>query len=675
MTFTPDRKRQKSQRRARCAKSDSPTDAGSPAGAGETPSNLSEQLKEAGFDLTDHQLAGVFESLDPVSDEENPTADESPVDHSSLDASAEVGRGEEEAEQDPSAEAMSVAKDTSALTSPHPLLTNETWTDLTEFAPEVSGSLTALMSLDEQLRTFDRPMGPDEAMHLIDGAEAISRVTDALSTLALSVYERIGTPVDSGAKDTKSLIKDRLNLTPHEANRRARLAKDLGGRVNMEGQALPPKCPVVADKLHDGTLSSGQVAAIEECLGALPDWTDHDVRTKVETDLVNYAPTVSIADLREIFRQMLARIDPDGAAPKDPSDRSMYFINARPKRNGDWKVEGILDPVAGSELHGLLTSRIESSDELSGSTSGDATAAAAEGNAAANGSAGSDGSDLVDGFVVGESSDSTGDAVAFAPNAGIGGVPGQEQFEIFDSVLTGDRYDAPSWAVVDAVGTSGGTAEHSIPAGHGVREDGSTVNLVSEQPSARNWIYERFATLISRISMKEAQKGSPYALVVTAKAEDLAENSGEGTTGSGNRIPIDELTKRGLNGTVFFHLMDEKARTVEVRTEKRFANNKQIAIITARDKGCTFPGCDAPAGWCDANHVVPHGDGGETDINNLCLACSAHHHLLDRSEWEVRMLFDGRPAWVPPTSIDPAQRPILHSRFLAEDIIGSLFDE
>ena len=671
MTFTPDRKRRRSRRSARQGASGA-----RPNGAGigprsvhggtngqqregfpnsePRPTTLSDQLRQSGLDLNGHALAEVFDSLDPVPTDEVGETDEiyevdevndsdsgTVADDSLIESSEERAAGEEQVVTSEPTEPFSEVSDepagaASPTASPHPLLSDEAWSDLAKFAPEVTRSLTSLLSLDDELRAFDRPMGPDEAMHLLDGAEALSRVTEALSTLALSVYERIGTPTDSGAKDTESLIQDRLGLTGPEARRRARMAKSLGGRVSMEGQALPPLRPVMADKLHDGTLSAGQVAVIEECMQKLPSWIDPAISARAEEELVEYAKTVSVADLREIFRRMLAHIDPDGAEPKDPSDRSSYFINARPKRNGDWRVEGLLDPTAGAELHGLLTSRIESADQQSQQSST-------------------------------EASDST---------AGVASPPdGADALGVFDAVLTGDQHDAPPWVVVDATGREGGSANHPVPAGHGVRDDGSTVDLISEQPSARNWIYERFATLISRISMKEAAKGSPYALVVTARAEDLAKRLGEGTTGSGDRIPIDELTARGLNGTVFYHLMDEKARTVEVRTENRFANKNQIAIITARDQGCTFPGCDAPPGWCDANHVIPHSEGGKTEINNLCLACSAHHHLMDRSDWEVRMMADGRPAWIPPASRDPARRPIMHSRFIAQDIIESLFDD
>jgi hypothetical protein len=241
-------------------------------------------------------------------------------------------------------------------------------------------------------------------------------------------------------------------------------------------------------------------------------------------------------------------------------------------------------------------------------------------------------------------------------------------------VLSGERYDAKRVPAPDlkAVSAAGNPAD--VP-GVGIREDGGFVDVSAEQPSAREWIYERFAGLVTTIDKQRTAAGAPYALVINATAEDLAKGTGHGTTGADNPIPIKELMRNGLNGSLFFHLMSDKAKTMQVATEQRFANRKQLAVITARDRGCTFPGCDAPPGWCDANHVLPYALGGKTEINNLALLCSYHHHLLDRSDWETRMLFDGRPAYIPPAAKDPARAPILHARFIADDIIDALFDK
>ncbi|MGO2986185.1 MAG: DUF222 domain-containing protein, partial [Brevibacterium aurantiacum] len=672
---------------------------------------LAEQLKVAGLDLSGHHFAEVFEALEPVSTDDDEQGEDASIadaeetsnavgiagpdqpretvesaDSTELsspapaESTAQPGTDEQDkttaqpAPVQPAAPGVAsnntadrhaiqpeVGDDAQRPTSMHPILTDAAWNDLAASAPEITDSISSLTELVGGLRAFDRPMGPNEALQVIDGAEALRRLSESLSTLALAVYERVGTPKDSGAKSTKTLIQERLNLSGREANRRARLAENLGGRVALDGQPLEPEHPLVAEQLHLGTLPAEHLTVIEDCLKALPAWVDHKTKSRVETDLVKYANSVTVSELRDIFRRMLALIDPDGAEPLDPSDRSAYFITARPKRNGDWRLEGVLDPVAGSELHGLLTSRIQSAKDNTSTIAEPTDSEVDEGERE--------------------------DAPSLAPNAGPDQTPGsgglgqtfdEQRFEPLDAVLTGDRFDAPPWAVIEATGdneaeSADPAANRAVPAGLGVRANGSAVDLMSEQPSAKAWIYERFATLISRISMKEAAKGSPYALVVTANASDIANGIGEATTGSGDRFPMGDVARRGLDGTVFFHLVDEKARTVEVCTEQRFANKKQTAIVTARDRGCVFPGCDAPAGWCDVNHVVPHALGGKTDINNMCLLCSFHHHLMDRSDWEVFMLGDGRPAWRPPESTDPARIPILHSRFITDDIIDGLF--
>ena len=50
--------------------------------------------------------------------------------------------------------------------------------------------------------------------------------------------------------------------------------------------------------------------------------------------------------------------------------------------------------------------------------------------------------------------------------------------------------------------------------------------------------------------------------------------------------------------------------------------------VIARDRHCTFPGCDRPQGWCDAHHVVHWADGGPTSLANLLLLCRRHHRLV-----------------------------------------------
>jgi hypothetical protein len=52
---------------------------------------------------------------------------------------------------------------------------------------------------------------------------------------------------------------------------------------------------------------------------------------------------------------------------------------------------------------------------------------------------------------------------------------------------------------------------------------------------------------------------------------------------------------------------------------------KQLWI---RDRGCSFPGCNAPSFWCDSHHLWHWVDGGPTATSNAALLCGRHHTVV-----------------------------------------------
>lgn len=529
----------------------------------------------------------------------------------------------------------------------HPLLDEYRWSDLRHAAPEVTESIDSLQSLLEGLHDFTRPMGPDDAVTLLDGLETLNRLTESLSVVTLSVFERVGTPRDYGAKTTKALVQHRLKLSSQEAGRRTQLAECLGKRTSLSGESIEAQFPVLAAALREGVLSANQASTISKCLKNLPANVSEDDRIKAESLLVEKAQVVRVCDIHALFQEILGWIDPDGQEPKEAADRDDFNVNLRQMKDGTWTLKGRLDEETGGVLNGLLTSRIKTGSQSD--EEGCANAAGVDG-----------GADPVDGARPaagdGAESESTFD---------------QEVVTAYREVLRGDRSDCldPSLDFTQPqIGANG-----EVPQGAGVKQDGTLVAMAAEQPSVRRRIYERFSSVIGSIEMNRIKAGAAYALVVTAKAEDLANRTGQAVTGAEAPFPIDSAALEGLNGSVFFHLMSEQTKSMALATERRLATEKQLAILASRDQGCTFPGCDTPPGWCEAHHVVPWARGGKTNVNNLTLACSAHHHLLDNTEWDCRMLKDGRPAWVPPAVIDPAQEPVLHARFIAREIGETLF--
>jgi predicted restriction endonuclease len=48
--------------------------------------------------------------------------------------------------------------------------------------------------------------------------------------------------------------------------------------------------------------------------------------------------------------------------------------------------------------------------------------------------------------------------------------------------------------------------------------------------------------------------------------------------------------------------------------------------MALRDQTCRAEGCQIPATWSEAHHLVPWSQGGRTDLDTGVLLCSWHHH-------------------------------------------------
>ncbi|MGY1732703.1 DUF222 domain-containing protein [Geodermatophilus sp. SYSU D01045] len=89
----------------------------------------------------------------------------------------------------------------------------------------------------------------------------------------------------------------------------------------------------------------------------------------------------------------------------------------------------------------------------------------------------------------------------------------------------------------------------------------------------------------------------------------------------------------------------------------------QQRFVNTRDRTCRFPTCGQRVGWADADHVIPHACGGQTDCGNLCCLCRSHHRLKTFARgWRFQMSADGTltvttPSGITRTTWLPGMRP------------------
>jgi hypothetical protein len=151
--------------------------------------------------------------------------------------------------------------------------------------------------------------------------------------------------------------------------------------------------------------------------------------------------------------------------------------------------------------------------------------------------------------------------------------------------------------------------------------------------------------------------GSPTTLVIHVTADQVRSRRGFATTDHGNRLPVPDALQLADNAVVYTLLSDSKGVPLELHRTARIASPGQTLALAARDRGCTFPGCDRPPSWCQRHHVEDWLEDGPTNVDNLTLLCGHHHREFARRGWSVTML-DGLPWWTPPAWVDPARTPV-----------------
>ncbi len=80
---------------------------------------------------------------------------------------------------------------------------------------------------------------------------------------------------------------------------------------------------------------------------------------------------------------------------------------------------------------------------------------------------------------------------------------------------------------------------------------------------------------------------------------------------------------------VLFNL-DGTRTVLGVAHTRRRPTRSERAALNERDRGCVFPGCDAPVNWCDAHHTIPYEIGKRTQLDELVLLCPHHHRQVHR---------------------------------------------
>jgi len=91
-------------------------------------------------------------------------------------------------------------------------------------------------------------------------------------------------------------------------------------------------------------------------------------------------------------------------------------------------------------------------------------------------------------------------------------------------------------------------------------------------------------------------------------------------------ITAEAARRLACDATISRIILNADSVPIDASRKHRVVSPALRRALDLRDQHCTHPGCQVPARYCDAHHILHWADGGKTDISNLRLLCRVHHH-------------------------------------------------
>jgi hypothetical protein len=135
----------------------------------------------------------------------------------------------------------------------------------------------------------------------------------------------------------------------------------------------------------------------------------------------------------------------------------------------------------------------------------------------------------------------------------------------------------------------------------------------------------------------DAPAARPLVWVIAGE-EQLSSGKGVCELAGGGAIAAITAQRLACDAAIAKVLVAPGGEQINLNRAQRRASPTQRRLLWLRDRGCTFPGCGRPPGWCEAHHIVFWENGGLTDLANLALLCAFHHHLCHEGGFRVERI-------------------------------------
>ncbi len=422
-------------------------------------------------------------------------------------------------------------------------------------------------------------------------------------------------PREIGGKSWTDVLATRMRISRKEASRRVAAAADLGPRYGLTGEVLEPMLPACAEALRSGSINTEHITIIRHTVVEAEKYVGPAELAQIESDLVAAATRDTPETLKAAADKLLYLLNQDGDSP-DVAAHLRGLRIGKQDADGLVHVQGWLDPETASYLTTVT---------------------------------------------------------------GVWGAPGinnpndpQPVHNPTPNPL--DIPDAPDAEAADGeaepeAAAAGTTA--TSPDQHAQQEQQAAADRDTRTQPQRN--HDALKAALRELLMSKRlgrHGGLPVTVVVSTTLAELEAGAGIAVTGAGIRMPMTDLLRLASHSYHYLVVYDHHtAEPLYMARTKRLATKAQRLLLYNRDRGCTRPGCTAPADYCEAHHAkADWRHGGRTDAPALALSCGPDNRLVGLG-WTTSVDPDtGRIHWHPPPLMDTGQDTLNH-HFHPEELL------
>src|SRR6201999_2000156 len=182
----------------------------------------------------------------------------------------------------------------------------------------------------------------------VEVAERLETQERANRGFMYRIFAEIADPPDEAGSmaQMRSVLWERLRITPNEISRRFKLAVRIRPRRSLTGPPLPPELPKLATAIQAGAVGEDHIRAICRAIDVLPGCVSPTDTTAAERTMVKHATKVDAGIVVKLGQRIADYLNPDGLFSDEDRARRRGLNLGRQGPDGMSRLSGLLDPEA-----------------------------------------------------------------------------------------------------------------------------------------------------------------------------------------------------------------------------------------------------------------------------------------------------------------------------------------